>query len=124
MITKFKTYGKDIVITLPAKVEWVDYVKELDMVENNGGTLNFKVSKFPKDAHAGNKCYVVHQGFIRGYMYISGFSEKKFMCEITHEKWVGKFIERTGKFYYTKPEPMKGFQGFRYKKSPLTEKFE
>ena len=122
METNFNKYGKDIIITIPAKIEWSDYEKELDRVENNKNSiLNFKVSKFPKDTHVGNKCYVVHRGFIKGYMLISGFSEKNFKCEITGKKWIGNFIERTGKFYRTRPQPMKGFQGFRYKKLPLTE---
>lgn len=121
MITKFNEYGKDIVITLPSKIEWSDYEKELDMVEKEGGILNFKVSKFPKDAMIGSKCYVIHKGFIKGYMIISGFSEKNFKCEVTGEKWTGKFIERKGKFHYINPVPMKGFQGFRYIHLPLTE---
>jgi len=121
MIINFNKYGKDIIITIPAKIEWEDYKKELSKVENGVGILNFKVSKFPKDAHVGNKCYVVHRGFIKGYMIISGFSEKNFKCQITGKKWVGKFIERTGKFHYIEPEPMYGFQGFRYKQLDLTK---
>ena len=74
--------------------------------------MNFKVNGFPKTA-VGNKCYVVHNGKLKGYMIISGFSEKNFQCTATGTLWKGKFIERTGKFYPVEEVDMKGFQGFR-----------
>ena len=104
-----------IIVTLPASVKWEDYVKELDAARNYTCTLNFKVHNFPKGIKEGDKCYLVHQGFIKGWMEIVGFSEKSFECKTTGKQWKGKFIERSGPFHYlTDKLPMTGFQGFRY----------
>ena len=105
----------DIIITIPKSISWSDYQKELDAAEA-GEIMNFKVSNFPK-CEVGDKCYVVYDGYIRGYMFISGMSEKEFDCTTTGNGWSGKFIERTGQFHYIEPIPMKGFQGFRYMNS-------
>lgn len=104
-----------IIITLPASVKWEDYEKELNNVKNYTHTLNFKVHNFPKGIKNGDKCYLVHKGFIKGWMEIVGFSEKDFECTTTGKSWKGKFIERSGPFHYlTEKLPMTGFQGFRY----------
>lgn len=104
----------DILITLPAKIKFSEYQKELNESEK-GGVLNFKVSFLPKNSKIGDKCYLIHRGYIIGYMYISGFSNKSFICSVTAKKWTGNFIERSGKFYKI-PVPVKhkGFQGWRY----------
>lgn len=104
---------KDIIITLPKSVKWVEYEKELDKVKGGEEIINFKVNNFPK-INVGCKCYLVHDGFIRGWMEVVGLSEKEFTCSTTGKKWVGKFIERSGPFHNIDPILMKGFQGFRY----------
>jgi hypothetical protein len=103
---------RDIIITIPKSIKWSDYQKELQAAEA-GEIMNFKVNNFPK-TKVGKKCYVLHDGSIKGYMVISGLSEKDFTCTTTGKEWAGKFIERTGKFIPITPVPMKGFQGFRY----------
>lgn len=106
---------RDIVVTLPATVKWEDYEKELEQVITGEIRLNFKVPNFPKETGVGCKCYVVHKGFVRGWMEIVGFRDDDFLCEFTGKYWDGKFIERSGEFHYLlEPIPMKGFQGFRY----------
>lgn len=106
--------NKDIIITLPAKIKWEDYQEELDAVERDEMILNFKVPFFPKETAIGSKCYLVHKGYIRGWMKIVGFDDNDFICESTGKYWSGKFVERSGKFHKITPIPMKGFQGFRY----------
>ena len=107
--------NKSIIITLPSSEKWEDYEPELDNVKNYSNVMNFKVHNFPKGIKEGDKCYIVHQGFIKGWMEIVGFSEKEFTCNTTDKKWRGKFIERSGPFHYlTEKVPYKGFQGFRY----------
>lgn len=103
---------RDIVITIPKSISWENYQKELDAAAN-GEALNFKVANFP-DTGPGMRCFVTHDGFIKGYMIISALSEKEFQCTTTGKEWKGKFIERTGNFFPIKPIQMKGFQGFRY----------
>ncbi len=104
---------RDIIITLPKSILWSDYQKELDAVKDGSQIMNFKVNNFPK-TKIGAKCYLLYNGFIRGYMFITGFSEKEFVCSTTGNTFNGKFIERSGDFFKIDPIPMKGFQGFRY----------
>lgn len=104
-----------IIITLPSYIKWEDYEKELSQVKDYSKILNFKVHNFPKGINKGDKCYIIHQGNIKGWMEIVGFSEKEFNCDVTGKTWKGKFIERSGPFHYiTEKLPMRGFQGFRY----------
>lgn len=104
---------RDIIITLPKSIKWEDYEKELETVKNWSEVMNFKVNNFPKTSK-GCKCYLIHNGVIKGWMEIVGLTEKEFYCSTTGKEWKGKFIERSGPFNYIEPIPMKGFQGFRY----------
>lgn len=104
---------RDIIITLPKSINWSEYEKELEAVKDGEQVMNFKVNSFPNTSK-GNKCYLVHNGVIKGWMEIVGISEKNFTCSTTGKHWEGKFIERSGPFYKIDPIPMKGFQGFRY----------
>jgi hypothetical protein len=105
--------GRDIVITIPKSISWEDYQKEIDAVKDGSQVMNFKVNHFPK-TKPGNKCYLVHNGFVKGWMEIVGLSEDNFTCTTTGRKWQGKFIQRSGPFHEIEPKLMKGFQGFRY----------
>lgn len=106
---------RSLIITLPSTTDWNDYEKELRKAANYKYVLNFKVHNFPSGVHKGDKCYIVHKGFVKGWMEIVGFSEKNFTCTTTDKKWEGKFIERSGPFHYIQEQiPYKGFQGFRY----------
>lgn len=109
---KNNTQKGDIIITVPKKIKWSDYKKELAAAEE-GAVLNFKVSNFPK-VKPGDRCYILYNGKIIGYHIISGIQEKDFKCTTTGRHWSGKFIQRTGKFHRITPIAMKGFQGFRY----------
>lgn len=40
---------KAICITIPKKIKWEDYKKELKAVEDGSQVLNFKVPNLPKD---------------------------------------------------------------------------
>ena len=106
--------NKDIIITLPSKISWGEYQKELDAVKDGKMVMNFKVPYFPKETSVGRKCYLVHKGYVRGWMKIVGMVEKEFKCETTGKIWKGRFIQRNGDFHKITPIPMKGFQGFKY----------
>lgn len=107
------TTTRDIIITIPKNIACEDYQKEIDAVADGSQVMNFKVNSFPKTS-IGAKCYLCHNGFIKGYMIICGMSEKNFTCTTTGRNWNGKFIERSGKFYPVEPIPMAGFRGYRY----------
>ncbi len=104
---------RDIIITLPKTINWSDYELELNAVKDGKEVMNFKVNAFPKTT-IGKRCYIVHNGYIKGWMKITGMSSKEFKCSTTGKLWKGNFIERSGPFNYIEPIPMKGFQGFRY----------
>lgn len=107
--------NRSIIITIPSTIKWSDYEQELMKTENYKQVLNFKVANFPKGIKKGDKCYIVHDGFVKGWMEIVGFTEKQFTCTTTKKRWEGKFIERSGPFHYLEEKvPYKGFQGFRY----------
>ncbi|UVX33258.1 MAG: protein of unknown function (DUF1489) [Bacteriophage sp.] len=104
-----------IVVTLPSSEQWEDYQKEMDAVKDYSQVMNFKVPFFPKGINKGDKCYIVHDGKVKGWMEVVGMEEKEFTCSTTGRKWMGKFIMRSGPFHPLEREiPMKGFQGFRY----------
>lgn len=106
---------RSIVITLPMSEQWENYQKEMDVVKNYSQVMNFKVPFFPKGVKNGDKCYIVHDGLVKGWMEIVGMEEKEFTCTTTGKVWMGKFIMRSGPFHkIDKIIPMKGFQGFRY----------
>lgn len=111
----------DWVITIPKTVPWEEYQKELDFVEENKDVLlNYRLPYQPK-AKPGEMCYVVHDGYIRGWMAIKKVGYFiGFQCTITAEEWPdGHYIQRGGKFHKIDPVKMTGFRGIR--KLDLTE---
>lgn len=105
----------DWIITIPKTIEWSDYEKELKFAEAGGGVLNyrlpFKILAFPLD-----RCFVVWNGRVRGWMYVSsvGHFRKGFKCETTGKFWPpGWYLQRVGKFHKVDGPAMKGFRGIR-----------
>lgn len=104
----------DILITIPKRIPWSEYQKELDAVADWSQVMNFKVNNFPTQTNIGDKCYVVYDGYIIGYQKIVGMVEHSFTCSTTGKKYSGKFIQRSGPFHKITPKPCKGFQGYKY----------
>lgn len=109
----------DIVITLPQKIEWADYQRELDAVADGNGVLNYRIpgTSFTLDTVKGNRCYLVWRGAVRGWMEITGVDCKGegFTCMTTGKWWPpGVYIQRSGLFHYlAEPIFMRGFRGWR-----------
>jgi hypothetical protein len=104
------------VVTLPQKIEWQDYEKELAVVANGSQQMNFRVANIPRNMQDGDKCFVVWRGKVRGWMSIVGtrVSAKPWVCTSTGAKWPpGKYIMRSGKFHAVDGPDMRGFQGIR-----------
>lgn len=57
---------KAICITIPKKIKWEDYEKELKAVEDRSHVLNFKVPNLPKDIKSIKRCYLCYNGKIIG----------------------------------------------------------
>lgn len=105
-----------ICITIPKSIKWEDYEKEIETVEDETSEMNYRLPTLPKDVKVGDRCYLCHDGYIKGWMKISNIGYKDdFTCTTTGQQWkAGNYISRTGKFNYLKtPVPMKGFMGYR-----------
>jgi len=107
---------KDILITLPSKCSWSEYEKEIEAVRDGSQVMRFKMTRKPLLIEIGkSRCYVLHQGVIKGWMLITGFVENTiFTCSTTNKMWVGSFLERSGEFHRTNITGHTGFRGFRY----------
>lgn len=115
----------NICITLPKSTKWSDYEKELDKVKDGKEEMNFRLPTLPRDVHPGDRCYVCHDGFVKGWMEITNIGKRDgFDCSTTGKQWNdGIYVSRSGEFHYLdKPIPMKGFQGYR-KMDNLNEAF-
>jgi len=113
----------DILTTLPSRIDWADYEKELQDVEKKGLVMNFRVPSLPARCSKGDRCYLVHRGEIVGWMMICGFQLGAFKCQTTGREWPeGNYVQRSGPFHRLKKKiPYKGFQGFRYLDNDLEE---
>lgn len=103
------------VVTVPKTVKWIEYQRELLAVVANGAVLNFRVHGFPKDMRKGDRCYVVHDGQVRGWMRITDLTQHSgFTCTTTGREWpAGKYIQRSGEFHPIDGPKLKGFRGVR-----------
>lgn len=105
----------DWVITIPKTIPWEHYEKELKAVHDWKQVMNFRIPYNPKNVNPNDRCFVVWNGYVRGWMAIvwSGHAES-FTCSTTGEVHKGGYyVSRSGPFHYIDPIPMRGFQGFR-----------
>lgn len=104
------------VITIPKTVKWSDYQKELATVADGSVVMNYRTRYFPKEMKAGDHCYIVHDGRVRGWMKIINLIEKSdaWVCSTTGGWWPsGRYIQRTGEFNPVDGPAMTGFRGVR-----------
>lgn len=104
-----------IVVTWPKKRSLESYLSELRTAEAQGKVIHFRVPSYPTIPYGG-RCYMVHDGFVRGYLITLGFSNGTGVIDpITGEIWpFGKYVVRNPHWNPVDPVPMKGFQGWRY----------
>lgn len=104
----------DWVVTIPQKIEWSEYQKEIDKVESGVYAMNYRVPYKPK-VSSGDRCFVVWRGKVRGWMKITGaVRHVPFQCLTTGKMWKeGWYIQRSGPFYKVDGPDMKGFRGLR-----------
>ena len=105
----------DWIITVPKTTEWNDYQKEIDLVEDFSHIMNYRVPHFPKDMKVGDRCFVLWNGKVRGWMEICDLQETgSWECASTGKQWpAGKYIVRSGPFYIVDGPDMSGFRGIR-----------
>lgn len=107
-----------IVITWPKSRPLQSYLEQLEVASKLGENISFRVSSLPKWRAFGTRCYVVYDGYIRGYNYLidayyaNGNTIKD---PITGKFWPeGNYLVRNPIWHKIDLVPMKGFQGFRY----------
>lgn len=106
----------DWMITIPKKIKWSDYEKELEVVKDRSQVMLFKVPPHFKSAQLGERCYVVYDGKIKGWMHIEGLVHilNDWTCSTTGKVWSkGRYLQRSGPFYPIQEIDQKGFQGIR-----------
>lgn len=110
----------DIVITWPKDRPLESYLNECYKALASHQSINFHVHALPTNCDPGDKCYIVHTGFVRCYHVITGLgyrAEKHVMDPVTKEYWPqGNYIIRDPEPHMLSglPRPMAGFQGWRY----------
>lgn len=110
---------KVIVITVPKTVDWKDYMREISKVEDWKEQMNYKLPTLPVGVKNKtiDRCYVVHDGKVRGWMKITGCQNisKGFICTTTEKNWgPGNYLFRSGPFHpVDKDILMKGFMGYK-----------
>lgn len=104
------------VITIPKTIDWSEYQRELDAVKDGSQVMNYRVRFFPKEMKEKDRCYIVHDGFVKGWMEIVGLyeSDNPWVCTTTGAFWpAGRYIQRSGPFHEVAGPAMTGFRGVR-----------
>lgn len=67
---------RDIIISLPKDKKWSEYINYFIKLKANTQTLDVIVGSVPK-TNSGNKCYIIYDGLLRGYMVINKLNESE-----------------------------------------------
>jgi len=113
---RFGEPGSSWVLTVPKTTAWSDYQRELAAVADGSVVMNYRVRFFPKGMQAGDRCYVVHDGRVRGWMKVVGLVDApdEWTCTTTGRRWPpGRYIQRSGPFHAVDGPEMTGFRGVR-----------
>lgn len=104
------------VLTVPKTVSWDAYMEEVESVKDGSLVMNYRAGQIPKDMCAGDRCYVVHDGQVRGWMSVVGLvvRDAPWRCTTTGRVWpAGKYVQRSGPYHAVSGVPMPGFRGIR-----------
>jgi hypothetical protein len=105
----------DWIITVPKTTKWEEYQKELETVKDRSAVMQYRLP-YRVDAVPGERCFVVWNGEVRGWMEIVGVHKQNhsFVCTTTGKYWrPGYYLQRTGPFHVVTGVKMKGFRGIR-----------
>jgi len=106
----------DWILTIPKTTRWEDYQRELDAVADGRDRMNYRTRYFPKEMQVGDRCFLVWNGRVRGWMEVVGLVDavKPWQCTTTGRMWPpGKYIQRSGPFHEVCGPEMTGFRGVR-----------
>ena len=104
-------------ITVPKTVKWADYLAELKTAFESRQSVFFRIPHKVEVVYQETKCWVVHDGAVRGFMYTLTCTDNPvgFTCFYSGKKWPpGNYIERIPQIaLLDEPIPMRGFRGIR-----------
>ena len=115
----------DWLITIPKTIRWSDYEKELATVSDGSSVMNYKTRYIPKGMASGDRCFIVHDGRVRGWMEVVGIEsrDKPWRCTTTGALWpAGQYIQRSGEFHEVDGPEYTGFRGIRKYEPPSASK--
>lgn len=108
----------DLVITWPKSRPLASYLLELRKAERWGQVINYRVPSKPRVKPRPERCYMVHDGAIRGWNAVIDLAwrgEHSVTDPITGAFWAsGWYVVRDPQWHEIEPVPMAGFRGFRY----------
>ena len=99
-----------------AQIEHEEEVAEAARQQGDSVFYFWRVSRKPKNLEVGDKCFFVWNDAVRAYHVFLGFSENM-ICQVTGTHYPGICIVLDPVIYGIDPIPMKGFRGYRYKKT-------
>lgn len=108
----------NIVVTWPKSRSLKSYLDAIERAKDREHLAFFKLSGCPRVAKH-ERCYHVHDGFVRGFLPIHSvirFDEDAPVDDMTGAQFVpGIYVVRFPFWYPSiREKPMRGFQGFRY----------
>lgn len=110
----------DIIVTIPkkmlAQVEEEERQAEAARLRGEEIYYFWKLGQVPKHLNIGNRCYFVWDGAMRAYHKVVGLA-KDMTCQTTGTFYPGLSVVLDPVIHEIEPIPMKGFQGYRYKKT-------
>lgn len=65
---------RDIIVSLPKSKSWFEYLAHFLELKSSNGFVEVIVPSIPKTTR-GNKCYIVYEGFLKGWMEINKVRE-------------------------------------------------
>lgn len=101
----------DVVVTVP-KGQWADWIAEGELPGDPPSDVasHFWVSSIPTMTEYGARVYVVAHGRLRGYAPLMAIEHP---CVLRPDR--ACLLRLGGAVAVTIPEPIKGFQGWRYR---------
>lgn len=117
-----KANARDIVVTWPKGRTLESYVTELKKAERAGLVINYRVANLPRELPS--RCYMVHDGFVRGYTTVIEMGERDDVRDPLSREFMrpGLYIVRRPRWFPLAEDiPMRGFQGWRYFERSLTQ---
>lgn len=108
-----------LMVTWPKSRTLESYLEQLRLANTRCELVNFRIPTLPsRVGSAPLRCYMVHDGFIRGYTWvkeINWLEDGEVKDVVTGGYWPeGYYIVRYPAWYSIVPERQKGFQGYRY----------